>query len=31
MRSEIGKFELDRTFEEREQINAHIIDAFRDR
>ena len=27
MRSEIGKFELDRTFEEREQINAHIIDA----
>ncbi len=27
LRSEIGKLELDRTFEEREQINAHIIDA----
>lgn len=27
LRSEIGKLELDRTFEEREMINAHIIDA----
>ncbi len=27
LRSEIGKLELDRTFEERETINAHIIDA----
>ena len=27
LRSEIGKLELDRTFEERENINAHIIDA----
>ena len=27
MRSEIGKLELDRTFEEREQINAAIIQA----
>lgn len=27
MRSEIGKLELDRTFEEREQINAQIIAA----
>lgn len=27
LRSEIGKLELDRTFEEREQINAHITDA----
>jgi len=27
MRSEIGKLELDRTFEEREQINAMIIQA----
>ena len=27
LRSEIGKLELDRTFEEREIINAHIIDA----
>lgn len=27
MRSEIGKLELDRTFEEREKINAAIIDA----
>ncbi len=27
LRSEIGKLELDRTFEERENVNAHIIDA----
>lgn len=27
MRSEIGKMDLDRTFEEREQINSHIIQA----
>jgi regulator of protease activity HflC (stomatin/prohibitin superfamily) len=27
MRSEMGKLELDRTFEEREHINAHIIAA----
>jgi regulator of protease activity HflC (stomatin/prohibitin superfamily) len=27
MRSEMGKLELDRTFEEREQINAQIIEA----
>ena len=27
LRSEIGKLELDRTFEEREIINSHIIDA----
>jgi regulator of protease activity HflC (stomatin/prohibitin superfamily) len=27
MRSEIGKLELDRTFEEREAINASIIQA----
>lgn len=27
LRSEIGKMELDRTFEERENINANIVDA----
>jgi len=27
LRSEIGKIELDRTFEERETINAHVVDA----
>ena len=27
MRSEIGKLELDRTFEERERINGAILDA----
>lgn len=27
LRSEIGKIELDRTFEERESINAHVVDA----
>lgn len=30
MRSELGKMELDKTFEERDQLNAHIVESIND-